>query len=772
MKHFLLYLSCLSMLFATAQTIPEEVKPPSWTLSNLQNIKPKKLPSFDLKSLQEEDVINDKDKSKPYRFGYEMYVDDDLLEVGQLTTLANGDQIWRMSYTSEGAFSLNFVFDQFKLPEGSKLYVYNNEHTDLLRPFTHHNNNTEEVLGTWLVEGDTAWIEYHRPANVSGEVKLVVGSVVHGYRTGHMYQKALNDSGPCNHDVDCDITPASDPFSLNDKKEEIKTANGMIVVGASGFCSGTLINNTNNDGTPYFMTANHCGGGEGIWAFRFNWRSPNPSCGTATGSTNGSFDQTVSGAVLRANSSQSDMELVEITDPTFFANNNDLVWVGWNRSTSYTPAVNFGIHHPSGDIQKVCREDDGAFRQVVNFNGNPNTQMWFIDEWELGVTEPGSSGSGLFNEEGHLIGVLSGGAAACNGTVNNGAFDFYGRFDVAWDFGSTNASRLDFWLDPAGTNPETLGQFPPLQVFNNDARAAINSGNPNFLCNEDFAPDVLLLNPGALALTSATVEYQLDAEPPVVVDWTGNIGPSGQEVVASPFYQNLSPGAHTFVITVSNPNGVADENASNDTFTFNFEVAPDYETVEVTLNLNTDDFANETSWELRDSTGNIVDSAPAGAYGDFQSITETISLPLLDECYTFTIFDSFGDGICCAYGNGSYNLEDDNGAVIIAGGDFGSAESVTFRAVDALGVNDYNLDTMIALYPNPTNDILNIDTKGQLSSFSYDVVNTLGQKVLSGASSNSDITRVSLASLQNGMYFITIRSNGQKLTKKLIKGSN
>tara|TARA_Y100000815_G_scaffold180124_1_gene164103 strand:+ start:701 stop:2125 length:1425 start_codon:yes stop_codon:yes gene_type:complete len=470
MKFKLLFTFLFTCAFGFSQVIPDEVKPPSWNLEELPNVKPHKLASFNLKKLQEEDKINDKDKSKPWRFGHDIYVDHDFNEVGKWTTLDNGDRIWRMSYTSEGALTLNFMFDIFKIPEGAKLYVYNDEKTDLLRPFTHHNNNPEEVLGTWFVEGNKAWIEYYEPANAVGMAKLTVGSVVHGYRTAETYQKNLGDSGDCNHDVDCDITPTSDPFEINTRKEEVKKAAGMLLTGGFSFCSGTLVNNTNNDGTPYFLTANHCGGGEGSWAFRFNWRSPNPSCGTTANSTNGAFNQTVSGAILRAASDESDMELVEITDPTFFNNNPDVVWAGWNRSTTQLPSVNFGVHHPSGDIQKTCRDDDGATRITTGFNGNGAAKMWRIADWDLGVTEGGSSGSGLFNENGHLIGMLSGGSAACAGINDNGGFDIYGRFGVAWDFGSSTSSRLKEWLDPSDSGVIELGIYPALETYDIDAR--------------------------------------------------------------------------------------------------------------------------------------------------------------------------------------------------------------------------------------------------------------------------------------------------------------
>ncbi|MGH1388512.1 MAG: T9SS type A sorting domain-containing protein, partial [Kordia sp.] len=74
----------------------------------------------------------------------------------------------------------------------------------------------------------------------------------------------------------------------------------------------------------------------------------------------------------------------------------DLVWAGWNRSTTAVPSLNVGVHHPSGDIQKVCVDIQGASRTTTAFNGEANAEMWRIADWDLGVTEPGSSGSPLF----------------------------------------------------------------------------------------------------------------------------------------------------------------------------------------------------------------------------------------------------------------------------------------------------------------------------------------------------------------------------------------
>lgn len=767
----LLLLSLLTFSVTLFAQIPIEIQPPSWknTVQKSNQIKPFKLPAIDLVQLKKEDVINDTDKSKPWRFGKDQYVDHDINDVGVWETLSNGDKIWRMSYKSEGAYSLNFMFQRFKIPVGAKLYVYSNDRKDLLRPFTHHNNNPEEVLGTWLVEGNHAWLEYHQPANVKGEVKLTLGSVIHGYRTADSYQKALGDSGACNQDVDCDITPSgSDTYGIDTVKENVKKSAGMLVSGGNGFCSGALVNNTNNDGTPYFLTANHCGNSVGSWAFRFNWRSPNPSCSTTASSPNGSFDQTVSGAILRMNSDESDTELVEITDTSFFNGNPDVVFAGWNRSKTTVPVINFGIHHPSGDIQKVCREDDGAYRANVNFSPNPQTKMWYIDQWELGVTEPGSSGSPLFNELGQIIGVLSGGSAACSGTSNNGGFDYYGRFGVAWDFGSSASSRLQDWLDPAGTNPDTLDQFPALQTYAYDARVNLGNSVSSEICGEPFSPSITISNSGTETLTSATIEYNLDGTTTTTYNWTGSIAQGESDVITIPSYSNISSGSHTFTVSVSNPNGNTDENSANDNYVFNFTVSPAYNTATVIFNILTDDFAYETTWELTDSSGTLVESGPNTTYSDFTNYEEIITIPNSEECYTFTIFDSANDGICCGFGIGDYNLEDDMGNVIIAGADFGTSESVTFNVSAALSNDDFNLESLITVYPNPASSDLNIKL-GEVDNASYSIINLLGQTIYNGKLNSNTINRVHIDNAAKGIYLLNVTSNNITHTQKFIK---
>jgi V8-like Glu-specific endopeptidase len=449
MKFKITFLLFLFTAFGFSQ-VSNEGKPFSWETEGLADVAAIKMPAFDLEKLNAEDKVNDAFKNKPWRYGFEFLVDHNLQNSGSWTTLANGDRIWRIRYYSQGAHTLNFLFSDFYMPKGAKVYLYNNDRTDLLGAYDENQNNEKRVLGTWLVTGEDIWIEYYEPAAVKGQGKLEIFKVVHGYRSVGNIMKSpdndLNASGSCHYDVNCSIE------DINALKDINKKAIGLIIVANNSFCTGALINNTTNDGTPYFLTANHCTEDEDIsqWSFRFNWISPNPVCAQNTASTTNApnYYQTVSGAELKAKRAESDFCLIKLTStiPSAW----DVVWAGWTRSET-APQSTFGIHHPSGDIMKVSRDYDAP--SIDNSNSE---FMWVVNSWDLGVTEAGSSGSPLFDNNGRIIGQLYGGLSECNGTTGNGEYDIYGRFGKSWDTGTLSSNRLKDWLDPGNTNAQTL----------------------------------------------------------------------------------------------------------------------------------------------------------------------------------------------------------------------------------------------------------------------------------------------------------------------------
>ncbi|MCB0766938.1 MAG: trypsin-like peptidase domain-containing protein [Flavobacteriales bacterium] len=354
----------------------------------------------------------------PYRFGFNHATDIGLDNAGIWHSMPNGDRIWRATVQCPGAFSINMEFHDYVIPEGAQVFVYN-EMGHMLGGFEANSNPGQTQMGVDLLPGDQVTVEYVEPAEVAGMGRLRIGQVTHGYRDVMGMTKGLNESGSCNNNVIC---PEGD-----DWRDQIRSV-AMLVTGGDGFCTGTLLNNCNNDGTPYFLTANHCmvGASTNV-VFRFNWNSPQ-----CTPTVNGPMNQSVVGYSLLHNSTGSDVALLRLntTPPASF----NVFYSGWDKSSAASTGGATCIHHPSGDIKKISFENQNVVSS--SFGG---AQCWRVNDWDDGTTEPGSSGSGLWNADKRIIGQLYGGSAACG----NDFPDYFGKFSVSF-------SALQQWLGDCG----------------------------------------------------------------------------------------------------------------------------------------------------------------------------------------------------------------------------------------------------------------------------------------------------------------------------------
>lgn len=134
----------------------------------------------------------------------------------------------------------------------------------------------------------------------------------------------------------------------------------------------------------------------------------------------------------------------------------------------------------------------------------------------------------------------------------------------------------------------------------------------------------------------------------------------------SPMVYYPNAGTYTATLIVSNTNG-------NDTINQNVTVA--FAPNQISLQILLDNYPEETTWDITDASGNIVRSA--GPYGG-AGTTKTENICLNDGCYAFTIYDSYGDGICCGFGNGNYQLTDASSNVLASGGQFTDQEGTLF----------------------------------------------------------------------------------------------
>ena len=188
---------------------------------------------------------------------------------------------------------------------------------------------------------------------------------------------------------------------------------------------------------------------------------------------NGTLNQFNTGSVFRSNYSPSDFTLVELDDdpdPAFLVS-----FAGWdNRGLNASEAI--AIHHPDTDEKRISFEYDPT--TITSYLGNSvpgnGTHVRVID-WDLGTTEPGSSGSPLFDQDHRVIGQLHGGFASCTSQTS----DWYGSMAVSWTGGGTSSTRLSNWLDPDGTGATVLDTVPAGGVRGSTKRYGTEIGGSN-----------------------------------------------------------------------------------------------------------------------------------------------------------------------------------------------------------------------------------------------------------------------------------------------------
>jgi len=197
-------------------------------------ITPIELPPLYLDEIIAEDEINDLDKSLPWRYGISRPLVLDLENDGEWMELDNNrGRIWQVAIWSPDAVNLSVNFNDFKLPDGAMLHLYNDDRTDFSKTYTKKQNRENKQLGSWFVSGEIIWLEYYEPVNTDETAQLEIGSLIHGYRMGKVHQmiennsRGLNDSGDCNYDVNCPI--GSD---FDEKKEVIKKARSAPCLGS------------------------------------------------------------------------------------------------------------------------------------------------------------------------------------------------------------------------------------------------------------------------------------------------------------------------------------------------------------------------------------------------------------------------------------------------------------------------------------------------------------------------------------------------------------
>lgn len=736
MKKLLLILHLVAMMLFVNAQIQDGGTPYSFNKSFLNNQIPAAvMPAIDLDLLRQQDEVFDQRKDIPWRFGHSIPVDLSLSNSGIWENLPNGDRLWRLKIQSAGAQTINFIFNQYNLPYAAQLFIYNEERTDVRGAFTYKNNLPHGGLGTDLIQGETIYLELYEPASVKGKSKLHLGSVVHGYRAmDYINTQKINigGSGSCNNNVIC---PLGDNW-----RDQIRSV-AIMISGGNAFCSGALVNNTNNDGKPYFLTANHCINPNqvGNYVIRFNFDSR--QCNSNSYNLNTEPNQSISGTTLRARRAGSDFCLLELSSAPPVSYN--VYYAGWDRSTTPSTA-SVGIHHPAGDLKKISFDNNAATSSTYS-----GAQTWRVGNWEDGTTEGGSSGSPLFNQNKLIVGQLYGGSASCSSITE----DHYGRFDVSWSTGGNSAERLREWLDPTNSNVTSLaGADFNVPTFQNDAEISFVNPFTSGNCSQEIPQIIRIRNNGSNALTTVTFAYGLGNNTSTHT-WTGNLA-FGQSADVPFNSLILCDGNYTYNTYIISSNLAIDENMANNDFTFNFDIVSG-KTVQVVLQTNL--AAGENRFEILNESGFVVHAESGFANNSSLSFSYCLS----PGNYTYKIYDTGNNGMgpTFFFDNGFYRLIVD-GVQIRQNTNFGSLDIVEFQ-IEGSGFNpDFTYTGN--LQPGETINFTNITSSNpDISSFEWSAP---------GATATTGAGNTFATSFANtGTYQVSLFARNDDVCEKMTK---
>jgi hypothetical protein len=314
----------------------------------------------------------------------------------------DGSQIIVLIIKSSGASGIGVHFRNFALADGEEVYVYGASADSIVfGPFTDKGPWGSGEFWSGTVDGDTVVIEFYKRTDENGQGFEI-------FEISHILAELdwrLRSNEPdvlfCEVDASCYGGPE-------------KNAVARIVFNDNGvyLCTGTLLNDVAQDWTPYFLTANHCVNSQAVaQTVEAYWFYQTTSCNSGVLR---SWVHSPPGANLLATQDSNDFSLLRLQNNApggaFFS--------GWTSTAQSTGTSVFGLHHPDGyippSIPSYLRRSTGS---ITNTNENClGLVNGFGIGWTSGTSEPGSSGSGLWNSNGYLVGVLSCGPAppTCN----------------------------------------------------------------------------------------------------------------------------------------------------------------------------------------------------------------------------------------------------------------------------------------------------------------------------------------------------------------------
>jgi len=565
---FLILLSATCYNKAYSQ-ISEGGTPPSFAYKDLAKKQSEKQSfitpiHFNVEELKKEDEKESLDL-KPLRLGVLIPVDLSIDNSGEWETLPSGEKIWKLSIKAPDALAISLYYDEFYIPKGDKLFIYSKDKRHVLGAYTYNTNPEGNRFATELIAGDEIILEYVssagfidgksktasdilvRAANKqSDKPRIHINEINYGYNNINIqYSDNMNTSGSCEVNINC-----LEGENWQDQKRGVFKS---VTKSRSNtyWSSGTLLNNTNEDLDPLILTACHCVTNRNIdqAIYYFNYEQPN-----CQNDANDILDvNTMVGATLLVESpinGGSDGALLRLKQR--IPKSYNVYYNGWDVNGS--PAKSgVGIHHPAGDTKKISTYTQPLTtdRWTTSESTSALDAHWRV-EWAatengFGTTEPGSSGSPLFNEEGLVIGTLTGGASKQGShPCDLNKYALYGKLWYHWNQHTDPSKHMLPYLNPTGAPVKKLeGTYTDSKTiadFTANKTDVYVSETVTFHSESSFADTYEWSFPGGTPATATTkdVNVSYNAEGKYTVSLTINKGTPNEKTRTIDDYINVS----------------------------------------------------------------------------------------------------------------------------------------------------------------------------------------------------------------------------------------
>lgn len=378
----------------------------------------------------------------PARYGIFTDTLINLKKQGKTDLIAGKGKIWRLKISCPEALSVQVVFSDFIVPPDARLFLYDESMKSIAGAFTRNNSRNDSTFTIADFSGNHVILEYFEPLDPQFEGKLIIGAIGQAFT-----EPVFSEAGPGFININCPVGKIAQMAKHAVCKMSFRSGDYQVT------CTGALINNGENDGTPYFLTANHCLSTQAeatSLVTYFNYE--NTGCNGVLQTS-----PTLSGSTILVTGQPSDFTLLELNDvppPEY-----QPFYGGWNINNNGFDSV-MGIHVPYNETKKISLDYDSIYSNPVSVTWDDDSRSPIGSHWVIGFddggTSQGSSGSPLFNSSNQIIGQLHGG---------DDIMAYYGKLSYSFAYKAPGYHTLKHYLDPDSSGIESLNGYAPADNY-------------------------------------------------------------------------------------------------------------------------------------------------------------------------------------------------------------------------------------------------------------------------------------------------------------------